>query len=142
LPHKRYTQPQVFQKAEEHLDRQDARYADAAGEQGRPLFYDQASNAHNKDPAPALAASTLWRWLAWMANLPTLVREASALIRQKDADSQVHRSTWMAPPKKFRSPPRQQALQNARQLLFVRQQFDRLFGEEKFPHFAIACSWR
>ena len=77
MPHKRYTQEQVCQKAQAYLE-DDASYASTTKEQGRPVLYDDRQNEDWKDKgAPALVPSTVWRWLSWLAGLTQTVQQAS-----------------------------------------------------------------
>ena len=141
MPHKRYTQEQVCQKAQAYLE-DDVSYARTAEEQGRPVFYDDRQNqAWKEEGAPALAPSTVWRWLSWLGGLSQTVQAASELIRQQEPAAALHREPWAIPPAKCRSQQRQHVLQQALRCLTVRRLFARLFGKEIFPDFATAQGW-
>ena len=122
---------------------QDVSYRDAVRHQGRPIFHDDATPCRvpNDDP-PALAPSTLWRWLSWLGSLSETVRAAGQLIRQKQPGEILHREAWPLPAHKYRSQQRRQVLQRAARGIVVNQIFQRLFGWEIFPRLATAHGWR
>jgi hypothetical protein len=138
LPQKRFIKQEVLQRAKDYLGTEHS-YRSAVQHRSRVIQYDQAVG---KDPLPAVQASTLWRWLSWLGELPNTLAAASALIRQKDSCCTLHREPWAVAPQKYRSDQRQHQLQQAMRLLTTASFFERLFGREIFPCFATAHRWR
>ena len=143
MPHKRYARLPVREKAKEYLGT-DTSYRQVVQQQGMPILYDDREANHipaDKEGAPGLAASTVWRWLSWLGSLENLLREASQLIRRKAPSSALHREPWPMPTGKYRSDARRQTLQRAAECLVVESLFRDLFEQEMFPHFATAHGW-
>jgi len=133
----------VREKARAYLGT-NASYRQVVRHQGLPILYDdrEAGNVPaGKDRAPALAASTVWRWLSWLGNLDNILREAGKLIRQKAPRSVLHREPWPLSVRKYRSDVRRQTLERAAQCLVTESLFRELFGQEIFPNFATAHGW-
>lgn len=142
LPQKRFVKQEVLQRAKDYLGTE-LSYRSAVQHRSRVIQYDQATAATmDKDPLPAVQASTLWHWLSWLSELPNTLAAASALIRQKDPGCTLHREPWAVAPHKYRSQQRQHQLQQAMRLLTTAGFFERLFGREIFPCFATAHRWR
>ena len=131
-------------RSKDYLGR-DVSYHDAVRHQGRPIFHDDTQRpgaAHADHCSPALAPSTVWRWLSWLGGLSETVRAACQLIRQKQPGEILHREAWPLPLHKYRSQERRKVLQQATRGIVVDQMFQRLFSEEIFPHLATAHGWR
>jgi hypothetical protein len=144
LPHKRFVKHTVCARSKDYLGR-DASYRDTVRHQGRPIFHDDTGRhggADEEHGPPALAPSTLWRWLSWLGGLSETVRAACQLIRQKQPGEILHREAWPLPLHKYRSANRRKVLQQAMRGIVVNQMFQGLFGREIFPHFATAHGWR
>lgn len=144
MPHKRYAKLPVREKAGEYLGT-DTSYRKLVHHQGMPILYDDRETngiSADKDGAPGLAASTVWRWLSWLGSLENVLREAGQLIRRKAPSSTLHREPWPMPTEKYRSDARRDTLQRAAQCLVVESLFRDLFEQEMFPHFATAHGWR
>ena len=79
---------------------------------------------------------TIWRMLTWLGSQVVALAAGRRQILQSDPDSTCHRFVGVVSPNKFRSPQRQQQLQQSRQLFQVLTEWERLFGEKFFPRFA------
>ena len=140
-PQKRYAKPAVLEQAKRYLG-SGLSYRGTTKQQGLPILYDD-----RQDPqmaargSPALAPSSVWRWLSWLGGLPQTLQAACQLIREREPQSILHREPWAVPTGKYRSEPRRQTLQQAMQTLVVDSLFRRLFGKEIFPDFATAQGW-
>lgn len=143
MRHKRYAKQVVLEQSEVYLGATSP-YAEALKSDGRPLQYDLFEGGtivRGKDPLPALAPSTLWRWLSWLGAMPRTLRAAWKLIRERDPEGTLHREVWALLPRNCRSEQRRVVLQRAMQLIVANRLLARLFGQEMFPHFAIAHGW-
>jgi hypothetical protein len=143
LPRKRFVKRAVLERSKAYLGT-DVTYGKAVWGDRVPIQYDPKEGgemAKGKDPLPALAPSTIWRWLSWLGGLPKTLRAAWELIGQKDRGSTLHREPWAVAPAKYRSTQRQTVLQRAMQLITAGSLLERLFGEEIFPRFAMAQGW-
>ena len=129
----------MLEKASEYLGT-DRSYAKTIKHQGMPIMYDDRTPA-GLEKARGLAPSTVWRWLSWLGGMPRTLRAAWDLIRQKEPNSMLHRQSWAVPPEKYRSEKRQNALQQAMQLLAADRVCESLFGEGIFPRYAISRGW-
>jgi len=107
--------------------------------QGLPLVYDPPPP--ERDPAPELASSTLWRWLSWLGGMSNTLRAASDLLRQQEPNSQWHRQVWELDPRKFRSPQRKETLQQAMKLLVLSELLGELSATRIFPNLATVHCW-
>jgi hypothetical protein len=140
LPRKRFVKQPVLQKAGEYLGT-DHSYRKTAEHKGMPIMYDDRTRAEKQGPL-GLAPSTVWRWLSWLGGMTGTLRAACGLIREKEPNSTLHRQPWAVTPRKCRSLPRQQTLQQAMQLLAADRVCEGLFGEGIFPRYAISQGGR
>ena len=140
MPRKRFVKQPVLTKASEHLAA-DQSYRKTAEHEGMPIMYDDRTPA-GLEKASGLAPSTVWRWLSWLAEMTGTLRAAWGLIREKEPNSTLHRQPWALPLWKYRSPARQQMLQQAIQLLAADRVCEGLFGEGIFPRYAAGQGWR
>jgi hypothetical protein len=136
LPHKRFVQQPVLEKASEYLGT-DQSYRKTVQHEGMPIVYDDRT-ARDKRVPWGLAPSTLWRWMLWLGGMPGTLRAAWKLIREKEPNSTLHREAWAVPPTKYRSLQRRDALQRAMQVLVADRVCHGLFGEGIFPRYATS----
>ena len=142
LPHKRYVSQVLLDKAQDFLGSEASTYRRSCQFQGKSLVYDDRQDEPLAKAGAALAPSTLWRWLSWLADgLPNTFRAARQLIREKEPESPLHREGWAVAPRHYRSDARRQVLQRALEALVVEKVFQRLFGKAIFPNFATAHGW-
>ena len=113
-----------------------ASYRQCVRHEGMPIMYP------DPDQAPAVAPSSVWRWLSWLGRLNQTARAAMRLIRNKDPGCTLHREPWSVSPAKHRSQQRRETLERAMKLLATNRLFSHLFGKEIFPHLATAQGWR
>jgi hypothetical protein len=139
LPRKRFVQPPVLAKAKEYLGT-DHSYGKTVTDERMPIMYDNRQAQGRKLPE-GLAASTVWRWLSWLGGMQDTLRTVCALIRQKEPNATLHRQPWALPPRKYRSPARQYALQQAMQLLAADRLCEGVLGQGIFPRYAISQGW-
>jgi len=141
-PQKRYAKPLVLERAKLYLGSR-LSYRSTVHEEGMPLLYDDRCDQQMAiRGSPALAPSSVWRWLTWLGGLEKTVRAARQLICERETASTLHREPWAVPVSKYRSQSRRTALQQAMQTLVVDSLFRSLFGKEIFPDLATAHSWR
>jgi hypothetical protein len=142
LPHKRFVSPVLQGKAQDFLGSETSTYRTRCQAQGRWLVYDDRQDDPLAKAGAALAPSTLWRWLSWLADgLPNTFRAARQLIREKEPESVLHREGWAVAPRHYRSEARRQVLQRALEAIVVERVFQRRFGKAIFPNFATAHGW-
>ena len=142
LPHKRYVSQVLQDKARDYLGSETSTYRSSCQERGKALLYDDRQDEPLAKAAAALAPSTLWRWLSWLADgLANTFRAARQLIAQKEPGSTLHREGWAAAPHRYRSESRRQVLERALEGIVVQEVFQRLFGKAIFPNFATAHGW-
>ena len=143
LRHKRYVKQAVLEKSKAYLDA-DRSYEEVLRHEGMPIQYhptEAGAMAEGRDPLPRLASSTLWRWLSWLGGMPRTLRSAWKLIREKDPENTVHREVWALLSRNGVSERRPDVLQRAMQWIVAEGLFAGLFGQDIFPHFAIAHGW-
>lgn len=143
MPHKRFVQQAVLEKAQDYLGREDS-YEKVVQDDRRCVYDDRVApageHASEREPPVGLAPSTVWRWLSWLGGLDNTRRAVGKLIREKEPQVTLHREPWGISPTKYRSDMRRRTLQQALQLITAGKLFERLFGREIFPDFAIAWS--
>lgn len=140
-PQKRYAKPLVLERAKLYLGSR-LSYRSTVRQEGMPLLYDDRRDRQMATRgSPALAPSSVWRWLAWLGGLQKTMRAACQLIREREPASTLHREPWAVPVSKYRSEPRRTTLQQAMQTLVVDSLFRSLFGKEIFPDLATAHAW-
>jgi hypothetical protein len=84
----------------------------------------------------ALHHSTIGRMLTWLGSQCTALAVGRQLIQGRCPASTSHRFAGAVAPQKFRSPPREQVLRRARQLLHLIAEWEEVFSEKFFPRFA------
>jgi hypothetical protein len=136
LPHKRFVQPPVLEKATQYLGT-DHSYRKTVKHQGMPIMYDDRQPTKMRQPQ-GLAPSTVWRWLSWLGGMPGTLRATWGLIRQKDPNSELHRQPWVMSSTKYRSEKRRDTLVQAMQLLAVDRVCQGIFGTGLFPRYATS----
>jgi hypothetical protein len=139
LPRKRFVKQPVLAKASEYLGT-DHSYLKTTEHGGMPIMYDDRTPA-GLEKAHGLAPSTVWRWLSWLGEMTNTLRAGWGLIREKEPNSTLHREPWALPSWKYRSPARQNTLQQAMQLLAADRVCEGLFGEGIFPRYATGQGW-
>jgi hypothetical protein len=135
LPRKRFVKLPVLEKAGEYLGT-DRSYEKTV----RSTVYDDRDADDHQRPV-GLAPSTVWRWLSWLGGMPSTLRAAWDLIRQKEPGGTLHRQAWGVSPRKYRSGRRRDTLVQAMQLLTVDRVCAGLFGAGIFPRYAISQGW-
>ena len=80
--------------------------------------------------------STIWRMLGWLGSQVAALLAGRRLILEHNPGSTCHRFVGAVDPHKFRSPQRERLLCQARQLLHLRAEWEKLFPERFFPRFA------
>jgi len=141
LPHKQFTSDILIDKTKDFLG-SDKSYRETVRHQGKDLVYDDRQDHPLANRPAALAHSTPWRWLCWLASLTLTRRAASQLICQKDPDDDGHKRVIPIEPQKYRSQQRCQSLQEAARMLLIEADFQRHFQKKIFPTFATSMGWR
>lgn len=141
MPHKQFTVADLRHQTQDFL-RTAKSYRQTVRHQGKDISYDDRIQHPLAQRGAALAQSTIWRWLSWLASLTKTRRQARRLICQKDPSYRRHRDPIPIDPKKYRSDPRRLALQDAAQMLRVEEDFREKFETEIFPTFATGTAWR
>jgi hypothetical protein len=136
LPRKRFVQPPISAKASDYLGTEHS-YRQSVKEEGMPIMYDDRKPAQQRLPV-GLAPSTVWRWLSWLGAMPSTLRAAWDLIRQKEPNSTLHRQPWVVSAAKYRSEKRRETLVAAMQVLAADRICARIFGRGIFPRYATS----
>lgn len=136
LPRKRYVKQAIVARTAEYLGNDKATYRSVVRGARLPYGYETKPGApiDNRQLSP----TTVWRWIAWLANMPGLLQSVHELIRQKAPETPLLRQTWAFPPSKYRSKQRARQLVEAARMLLAEQVFRRLFSSEMFPYYGIA----
>ena len=84
---------------------------------------------------------TLWRMLTWLGCQLAALSRGRQLIQRHNPRSTCHRFVGAVAPHKFRSPPRERLLRQARQLLHLIAEWEATFPEKFFPRFATRAGF-
>lgn len=133
VPYKRYVKGNILILCEKYLGNDDATYRKVIEHDGSAIGYDSGTE---KIDERQLVGSTVWRWLGFLGLLKECVRKSLDLIKQKDPSTKVFRQIHPVHYKKYRSEERKDVLNYAMRLLFVEEEFKKLFSVSIFPKFA------
>jgi hypothetical protein len=84
---------------------------------------------------------TVWRMLSWLGGQLAALMLGRRMIAERDPHSTCHRFVGAVAPHKSRSRQRAELLQQSRQLLWVIDEWERLFPERFFPRFATRAGF-
>lgn len=142
-PYKRYVIPSIMDRCRLYLEDDKQSYRRAVTHNHAEFLHDS-----HKGEQPALAHSTLHRWVTTFSGLIETTRNALESIKQKAPHTGIFRkiAALHIPGKKFRSPQRKKQLYMCCILLWVQDEFVRLFSTtwkkaSLFPWFATKNSW-
>ena len=142
-PYKRYVIPSIMDRCRLYLEDDKQSYRRAVTHNHAEFLHDS-----HKGEQPALAHSTLHRWVTTFSGLIETTRNALESIKQKAPHTGIFRkiAALRMPGKKFRSPQREKQLHRCCILLWVQDEFVRLFSTtwkkaSLFPWFATKNSW-
>lgn len=141
MPNKQFTSKFLIDKTKDFLG-SDKSYRETVRRQGKSLVYDDRQKHPLAQRAAALAHSTPWRWLCWLASLTQTRRAASQLICQKNPHYDGHQKVIPIEPQKYRSDQRCLALQEAAHMLLIEAVFEQQLQRKIFTQFATSCGWR
>ena len=88
-----------------------------------------------------LSHTTIWRMLAWLGCQVMALAEGRRQVLQSNPQSACHSFLGAVAPQKYRSPQRQQQLEQSRQLFQVMAEWEELFGEPFFPRFGTRAGF-
>jgi len=140
LPHKRYVVATLLAHAGAYLHDDAATYrSSVSAGTGAPTFYGSAqAGSAGGEPAiddRALAPSTPWRWMAWLAAMTQTASRAKRLIRE--ATSRLLRSSRLVARRKARSDRRRAILLGAADLIATAAAYSAAFpGSSIFTELA------
>ena len=165
VPHKRYTLPQMLERAQGYAADDAAGYREAVKQKGMPICHeervDEAQRETAGDPIQAalceaceeveredgtgkqLSHATLYRWITTLGGLTRTVQCALVLIRQASAAVAFFRSLAQIRilPGKYRSESRKEILRRCRVLDRVKAKYEEMFTANLFPFVATAFGW-
>ena len=153
-PHKRYVLAEMLERCRAYVERDGQSYRKGVQEGGRPLFHEQpraeqiTAESTEEDKAservPALAHTTLYRWVSLLGGWGHTLRRAWNLIKQKRPWAAGVREVAgrRVAPGKFRSRARRRVLHGCRSLCVAEALYGEIFGVSIFPNLATACGWR
>ena len=153
LPHKRYVLTEVWPRAQRYVQDDDLSYRQGVTTNARAVFHDRGEDQditpesteedRVQEPVPALAHTTLHRWVTTLGQLPNTVRQAGEWIRQRQPGTRLFRELAQVriSPRKYRSEARHRVLQACRSLGLTEAGYTSIFGVSLFPHLATTCGW-
>jgi hypothetical protein len=154
VPHKRYVLPVILERCRAYAERDEQSYRKGVQERGRPVFHEQpqgeqiTADSTEEEKAservPALAHTTLYRWVSTLGAWAHVLRRAWNLIQQRRPWAGVFREVagFRVASGKFRSRARRRVLHACRSLCVTEAVYGEAFGVSMFPHLATACGWR
>ncbi len=145
LPYKRYVLPSIMERCRVYLEDDSQTYRRAVTRDNAEFYHQERSEDGNW---PVLAHSTLHRWITGLSGLVQTMRSALECIKQKAPHTRVFRkmAALRIPAKKFRSPHREKQLLRCCRLLWVQDEFVRVFSTISkkvsiFPKLATMSNW-
>ena len=153
-PHKRYVLAVMLERCQAYAERDEQSYRKGVQEGGMPVFHEQPqgeqitaeSTEEEKanERVPALAHTTLYRWVSTLGAWAHMLHRARELIKQRRPGTLLFRELagFRVAPGKFRSRARRGVLDACRSLCVTAAVYRAVFGVSIFPHFATACGWR
>lgn len=153
LPQKRYVLTELWPRAQRYVKEDGVSYRQAATTNGRPVFHerdeseditrDSSEEDRVQERVPALAHTTVYRWVTTLGQLPNAVRQAGEWIRQRQPETRLFRDLAgvRIHPGKYRSDGRGRILQACRALGLTEAAYTSIFGVSIFPHLATSCGW-
>ena len=153
LPHKRYVLPEILRRSREYVEQAARSYRQGVRERGRPVFHARAEGQEitaessdedkRRERTPALAHTTLYRWVTTLGQWGRTLREAVQWIQQRDPATGLCRQLagFRVSPRKYRTPARRRLLHACRSLCLTEEVFQQTFGVSIFPRFATRSGW-
>ena len=140
LPYKRYVLPSIMDRCREYLEDDSQTYRQAVTSDNAEFYHQESSEDGSW---PVLAHSTLHRWITSLSGLVQTMRSALEHIKQKVPHTGIFRkmAALRIPGKKFRSSHREKQLLRCLKLLWVQDEFTRIFSTSIFPKFATMNTW-
>lgn len=133
LPYKHYVSDDIVRLSGEYLEKHSEIY--------RHLVTDQTDRnrtlvtAYEQNPESSLVHSTPWNWMKHLGSLTRLYRTGLKLVSSKDPRTEFFRGLLPVEPRKYRSLKRKALLQNAKNLLLLNREHEKLFSRKIFPRF-------
>jgi len=153
LPHKRYVLAELWPRAQRYVQEDGVSYRRASTTNARPVFHDRDeseeitrdSNEEDRiqERVPALAHTTVYRWVTTLGQLPNTMRRAGEWIRQRQPETRLFRDLagFRIRAGKYRSDGRGRVLQACRALGLAEATYQSVFGISVFPNLATSCGW-
>lgn len=154
VPHKRYVLGVILERCQACVEGDERSYRKGVQDGGKPLFHEQpqgqqiTADSTEEDKAnetvPALAHTTLYRWVSTLGAWAHTLRRACELIKQRRPGTLLFRqlADFRVAAGKFRSQARRRLLHACRSLCVTEAVYEDVFGVSIFPHLATACGWR
>jgi hypothetical protein len=140
LPYKRYVLPSIMDRCSEYLEDDSQTYRRAVTSNNAEFYHQESSEDGSW---PVLAHSTLHRWITSLSGLLQTMRSALEQIKQKAPHTGIFRklAALRIPGQKIRSSHREKQLLRCCWLLWVQDEFIRIFSTSIFPKFATMNNW-
>jgi hypothetical protein len=142
-PYKRYVIPSIIDRCRLYLEDDQQSYRRAVTHKNAEFFHDS-----HEGEQPALAHSTLHHWITSFSGMIETMRSALESIKQKAPHTGIFRkmAALRIPGKKFRSLHREKQLLRCCRLLWIQDEFVRIFSTtwkqaSIFPWFATKNNW-
>ncbi len=140
LPCKRFTKAPILEKANRYL-KSDETYDEIIKHDGMPIMYDDRGTTATRQPV-GLASSTVWRWLSWLGEMHYKLHVGIGQIRKQiSSDLKMPSEVLITSTRRCRTQLRRDTLNSAAELLAINGVYEKLFGKEFFPRFAMAAGW-
>lgn len=136
LPNKRYATNTMIELSEKYLEKEKTSYENTVKEGEIKIGYEE-DLGKKKNYETFLYGSTVKRWIVWFGKLESSISKALDMIRQKCPMTNIFREISPCSEKKYKNDEQRKILENAMMLLKVKKEYERIFGENFFPRFAI-----
>lgn len=173
MRHKRYVLSAILSRSQQYVDTPELSYRQSVvqdlptavatclppqrGRQAqaghRPIFHASADAERitaestevekENERDPALAHTTVYRWITTLGHLPETLRKAWELVKQKEPATRLirHLAEFRVAPQKYRTEARRKVLQACRSLCVTNGVYAHLFDASIFPRIATGCAW-
>jgi hypothetical protein len=139
IPHKNYVTENILELTQKYLAGSDTTYRRTVSYNNMPIGYDSETDWIDERQ---LSASTVWRWLSFIASLRQTLHKALGLIRQRAPSAETFRKISPVFCCKYRSFERKKLLQRCSRFFIAEEFFKKIFFSSIFPGFATKNGWK